>query len=291
VKEKKISLEAARSKVMKAAIHDMYKAYYGKRFSNFQTESFSELLNMIRLLKQKAADKEAFAKDRMLGEKEIEIFNRLEARGDPDKELYNTQIYERYLSNFVNRGQNMNKNTYRLPEMIKPNYVTPADVKKMIDAKYRKGSFNIKSNEELKRLYEVAENVFNNMEDPQNSLKTVSAKDYDRVLANKLYEISNNVGPQQVQSIVDENMKIEEKILNLPDHSTSIPTSFFKNDDEKRILGDRDGESEDETDTQTASETDASTILPEIANRAVQDNNNSEGFVPYQTKAWQDGGL
>jgi hypothetical protein len=33
VKEKKISLESAKSKVMMAAIHDMYKVYHGKRFS------------------------------------------------------------------------------------------------------------------------------------------------------------------------------------------------------------------------------------------------------------------
>jgi hypothetical protein len=90
----------------------------------------------------------------------------------------------------------------------------------MIDAKYRRGSFNIKSNEELKRLYEVAENVFNNMEDPQNSLKTVSAKDYDRVLPNKLYEISSNVGPQQLQNIINDNIKIEnENNLGVPSSS------------------------------------------------------------------------
>jgi hypothetical protein len=61
----------------------------------------------------------------------------------------------------------MNKDMYRLLEMIKPNYVTPAQVKKMIDDKYKRGSFNIKSEEDIKKLYEVTENVFNHMEDPK----------------------------------------------------------------------------------------------------------------------------
>jgi hypothetical protein len=113
----------------------------------------------------------------------------------------------------VNRGANMNKNTYRLLEMIKPNYISPTQVKKMIDAKYRRGNFNIKNEDEIKKLYEMAENVFNSMDDLLDSMKTVSANDYDSVLANKLYEISSNVGQDQLQNIVDENMKIEEKIL------------------------------------------------------------------------------
>jgi hypothetical protein len=123
---------------------------------------------MIRLLKQKAIYKKTLVDERKLGEKEIEIFNSLEARGDLNKELYNEQIYELYLSKFVKRGANMNK--YILPEMIKPNYVNMADVREMIDKKYKQGNFNIKSKEELKKLYEVAENVFNNMEDLQNAL-------------------------------------------------------------------------------------------------------------------------
>jgi hypothetical protein len=67
VKEKKITLEGAKSKVMMAAIHDLYKVYYNKRFTGWVTESIPELLNMIRLLKQKAAEKEALDKDRLLG--------------------------------------------------------------------------------------------------------------------------------------------------------------------------------------------------------------------------------
>jgi hypothetical protein len=192
---------------------------------------------MIRLLKQKAIDKEALAKDRMLGEKEIEIFNRLEARGDPDREKYNKEIYEPYLSKFVNRRGNMNKNTYRLPEKIKTNNITPADVKKMIDAKYRWGSFNIKSEDDLKKLYEVAENVFNNMEDSQDSKKTVSASNYDCVLTNKLYDISSNVNSQQLNSIINDNIKTENEFnLNVLSQSSSLtafPNSFK---DESKLL-------------------------------------------------------
>jgi hypothetical protein len=129
VKEKKISLENAKSKVMIAAIHDMYKVYYKNQFTGWVTDWYPHLLDMIRLLKQKAIDKEILAKERMLGEKEIKIFNRLEARGDPDKKKHNKEIYDPYLSRLVNRGANMDKNKYRLPEMIKPNYITQADGK------------------------------------------------------------------------------------------------------------------------------------------------------------------
>jgi hypothetical protein len=137
VKEKKIKLEAAKSGVMQAAIHDTYKVYYKKQFTGWNTVSNQDVLNMIRLLRQKKMDKDADAENNKLGDKEIELFNRLEARADPDKLLYNKEIYEPYLKKFVTRGANMNK--YRLLEMIKPNYVTPEQVKKMIDDKYRLG--------------------------------------------------------------------------------------------------------------------------------------------------------
>jgi hypothetical protein len=149
VKEKKIKLEGAKSPIMMAAIHDTFKVFYKRQFSGWNTVSNAEVLNMIRLLRQKAIDKEKLAEERKLGEKEIAVFNRLEARGDPDRELYNQKIYEPYLSKFVKRGANMEK--YRIPEMIKPNYVTPADVKKMIYAKYKRGNFNIKSEEDLNK--------------------------------------------------------------------------------------------------------------------------------------------
>jgi hypothetical protein len=107
--------------------------------------------------------------------------------------------------------------------MIKPNYVTPEQVKKMIDDKYRRGNFNIKSEDEIKKLYEVTESVFNNMEDPENTLQTVSASNYDRNFTNKLYEISSNVGPLQLQNIISDNIKIEnENNLNMPSTSTSF---------------------------------------------------------------------
>jgi hypothetical protein len=94
---------------------------------------------MIRLLRQKKIDKDAEAESHRLGDREIEIFNRLEARADPDKERYNKEIYEPFLKKFVNRGANMNQGIYRLPEMIKPNYVTQAEGKQMINDKYKRG--------------------------------------------------------------------------------------------------------------------------------------------------------
>jgi hypothetical protein len=167
----------------------------------------------------------------------------------------------------------MDKNKFRLPEMIKPNYVTPADVKKMIDAKYRRGDFNIKSEDEIKKLYEVAENVFNNMEDPQDSMKIVSAKDYNRTLANKLYEISSNVSPLQLQSIVNDNIKIEnENNLNVHSQSSSLAAFPGPFKEEYKLPGKFEDESGDETESATGGESD---ILPEDPNQAVQDNNSN----------------
>jgi hypothetical protein len=51
VKEKKIKLENAKSKIMMGAIHDMYKVYYKKQFIGWDTESNPDVLNMIRLLR------------------------------------------------------------------------------------------------------------------------------------------------------------------------------------------------------------------------------------------------
>jgi hypothetical protein len=109
VKEKKIKLEAAKSQIMMGAIHDTYKVYYRKQFARWNTVSNADVLNMIRLLRQKKIDKDAEAESHRLSNKEIEKYNRLEARADPDKELYNKQIYEPFLKKFVNRGANMSK--------------------------------------------------------------------------------------------------------------------------------------------------------------------------------------
>jgi hypothetical protein len=275
VKEKNIKLESAKSAIMMAAIHDTYKVYYNKLFAGWATETFPELLNMIRLLRQKAIDKEELAQSPKLGDKEIALFNQLEARGYPDRELYNKAIYEPYLSKFVTRGANMNKNMFSLPEMIKSNYLTPEQVKKMIDDKYRRGDFNIKSEEDIKKLYEVAENVFNHMEDPKNSFNTVSAQTNDRNLTDKLYEISSNVGPLQLQNIINDNIKIEnENNLNVPSSSSSSFSDLSSFKEEPKLPGEYEDESgsERETDTATASE---SEILPEDLSKAVQDNNSS----------------
>jgi hypothetical protein len=62
----------------------------------------------------------------------------------------------------VRRGANMDKKKCRLPEMVKGNYVTLPKVKSKIDKKYMQGSFYIKSQAKLDKLYDVATNVFNN---------------------------------------------------------------------------------------------------------------------------------
>jgi hypothetical protein len=164
----------------------------------------------------------------------------------------------------------MNKDMYRLPEMIKPNYITPEQVKKMIDDKYRRGSFSIKSEEDIKKLFEVTENVFNHMEDPKDSLNTVSARTYDRNLTDKLYDISNNVSPQQLQNIIDENIKIEnENSLGVPSSSSSsfLDLDAFKKegDDELPIAG-YGSDSEDDTDNETTGAESSTEIFPEDPN-------------------------
>jgi hypothetical protein len=109
VKEKKIKLENTKNPIIMAAIHDTFKVYYKRQFAGWNTVSNPDLLNMIRLLRQKKIDKDELAESRKLGEKEIAVFNRLEERGDPDRERYNQKIYEPYLSQFVKRGANMSK--------------------------------------------------------------------------------------------------------------------------------------------------------------------------------------
>jgi hypothetical protein len=124
---------------------------------------------------------------------------------------YNENIYKPYLSKFVNRGLNMKDGKYRMPEMIIPNYVSKDKVKQMIYNKYKKGNFNIKSPEEIEKLVEVSENVFNNMEDPRGSLSTITS-DTSPDVSKKLYEITNNVTSDQYKAILRQNRVAENAI-------------------------------------------------------------------------------
>jgi hypothetical protein len=139
----------------------------------------------------------------------------------------------------------------------------------MIDDKYRPGNFNINSEEEIKKLYGVAENVFNNMEDPQDSMNTVSAQTYDRSLTDKLYDIANNLSAEQLNSIIDENIKIEENQNSI----TDVLPNFFNDEKKPPMTGEFDGDSEDETETQTDGES-SNEILPEDPNLLIQNNNS-----------------
>jgi hypothetical protein len=163
--------------------------------------------------------------------------------------------------------------------MIKPNYVSQTDVKKMIDDKYRRGDFNIKSEEDLKKLYEVTENVFNHMEDPEDAIKTVSARNYDRNLTKKLYEISNNVGPQQLQNIVADNIKIENEMnLNVPSSSSSSFSdldSFKKEDDDEFSMGGYGSDKSETQNNQTTGGESSTEIISEDPNLLIQNNNSS----------------
>jgi hypothetical protein len=118
----------------------------------------------------------------------------------------------------VGRGANMNKDTYRIPEMIDRNYVSTARVKDMIDNKYKKGDFYVKSIPELNKLYNVVQNVINNMEDPENAFQIIKA-DTTLDFSKKLYNIANNVTPTAHQNILNENYDVEEELGEEGDES------------------------------------------------------------------------
>jgi hypothetical protein len=125
------------------------------------------------------------------------------------------------------------------------------------------------------------------MEDPQDSMKTVSGN-YDRNLPDKLYDISKNVGPQQLQNIIDENIKIENEnsfgVVSSSSSSFSDLDMFKKEgDDELSMAG--YGSDESETDTDISGGASESDIIPEHSNLLIQ-NNNSGGaravdFIPH----------
>jgi hypothetical protein len=105
----------------------------------------------------------------------------------------------------------MNKDRYRMPEMIDRNYVSKDRVKQMIYDKHKKGNFNIKSPQEMEKLVEVSENVFNNMEDPRGTLSTITS-DTSPDFTKKLYEITNNVTSDQYNAILKQNRADENAI-------------------------------------------------------------------------------
>jgi hypothetical protein len=113
----------------------------------------------------------------------------------------------------VDRGANMNKDMYRIPEMIDRSYVSYDRVKNMIDQKYKKGDFYIKSIPELNKLYDIAQNVINNMEVPDNAFQTIKA-DKTRDFSKKLYNIASTVTPAAYENILKENYDVEEQLEN-----------------------------------------------------------------------------
>jgi hypothetical protein len=121
------------------------------------------------------------------------------------------------------------------------------------------------------------------MEDPKNAFKTVNAKTYDRNLTDKLYEISNNVTPQQLQSIITDNVKIEDEMsLGVPSSSLSSFSdldAFKKEGDDEISIAGYGSDSETETANDTTGGESESDIIPEDPNRAVQDNNNNSGHA------------
>jgi hypothetical protein len=73
-------------------------------------------------------------------------------------------------------------------------------------------------------------------------MKAVSAQTYNRSLTDKLYEISNNINQEQLNSIISDNIKTENEFqLNVPSQSSSLaafPNSF--KDESKLLSGEGD---------------------------------------------------
>jgi hypothetical protein len=225
MKENKISIEDTKSGVSLSAIQKMLGIYHGVMLQSLDTVLNANEVYTIILLRQKTADKKKLAKVRRLGPNELQIYNKIAARGDYDTNAYNERIHKPYLSKYVNRGLNMVDGKYRMPEIIVPNYISCDKVKQMIYNKCKKGYFNIKSPKELEKLVKVAENVFNSFEDPAGAFNTVSA-DRTRDFSKKLYDIANDITPEKYADILSENNAIENAI------DTEAPLPGEEEDDE-----------------------------------------------------------
>jgi hypothetical protein len=82
VKENKISIDQAKSDVSISAIQDTLRKYHGVMLEGLDTVSNTNVVNMIRLQRQKTADKKALAKDRRIGPEELKIYNQIAVRND-----------------------------------------------------------------------------------------------------------------------------------------------------------------------------------------------------------------
>jgi predicted Zn-dependent protease with MMP-like domain len=89
VKENKLSIDEAKREVSLSTIQDTLGIYHGIVLDSLQYTSNINVVNMITLLKQKAIDKKALAKDGELGSKKLQIYNEIAARGDYDTSAYN----------------------------------------------------------------------------------------------------------------------------------------------------------------------------------------------------------
>jgi hypothetical protein len=116
----------------------------------------------------------------------------------------------------------MKEGKYRIPEMIDRNYVSYDRLNDMIDKKYKNGQFYIKSIPELNKLFNVAQNVINNMEDPNNAFETIKS-DTTRDFSKKLYNIASNVSPAAYQKILNENNEVEEELGEESEGEEIIP--------------------------------------------------------------------
>jgi hypothetical protein len=79
VKENKLTLEEAKTGVSVAAIQDTLGIYHGIVLQGLDYTPNTNVINMIRLLKQKAIDRDALAKDRELGPEQLQIYNEIAA--------------------------------------------------------------------------------------------------------------------------------------------------------------------------------------------------------------------
>jgi hypothetical protein len=102
VKENKLSIDQPKSEVSISAIQDTLGIYHNIQLTGLDYTSVPVVVQMIRLQKQKAADKKKLAEERRFGPDELEIYNQTAARGDLDTRAYNEKnTNHTYLSSWA----------------------------------------------------------------------------------------------------------------------------------------------------------------------------------------------
>jgi hypothetical protein len=79
------------------AISESLRIYYRKSIKGLSTANFTAIKMMLLKLKKKKEDVDALAESRKLDERRIRVMNKLRSQSDADADLYNQEVYEKYL--------------------------------------------------------------------------------------------------------------------------------------------------------------------------------------------------